>query len=122
MHRSPPHSVLAGLCLMAQIGCAPIVTEGAEGGRIEHRFGYVRVRLPAEIQGVQPVRVRSISTLGVTVAEGVTIGWAAHEAAEVPLDCRFVALIRNRAEAEAIVELLKSLEGNSPCVGVMPPP
>lgn len=108
---------------------ANCTTINANGERVRHRIGYVRVIEPAEDDGVTPVQHTNVDVLGLwidvdrlrtggRIGSGLGVGWRSDRLYITPKDCRVVFAIESveaLAQAAAIVESLQR-EGERLCL------
>lgn len=93
-------------------GCTS-VEPGRSAGDQFH-FGAVSVRVPKTKGNLDAV---SVKTLGIILDKGLHIGWrsGAWITAD-PSKCQLVIIIRTAAEAANAIAIIKSLEGQEPCI------
>ena len=118
---------LTAIAALLSPGCASTIQVDERGRSVIHGFGYVAVVLPptfstADAAG-DPIEFSSVGvrTLGLQVRSGgVTLGYASSGRLHVPLDCRFVAVVQDRAQLEHLTETLEPLRGEPLCISVSP--
>jgi len=93
-------------------GCTSV--EPGRAPRSQFHLGAVAVRVPKTVGNVTAV---SVKTLGVSWDDGLNIGWrsGAWITAD-PAKCQLLIIIRNAAEAANAIKIIKSLEGQQPCI------
>jgi hypothetical protein len=121
------------LLALALLLAAPALTACAgapyiepDGTLVRHYLGYVRVAIP-------PAAARSavydsdVTVFGVRAGGGLheergfSVGYARDRQLVVPLDCRVVVLVRNRAELEHAHRALSALvDTGAGCVALSP--
>lgn len=111
-------AVLVAPLLVAS--CAPTTTVDERGRTVEHHFGYVRVIKPPGIGGGADFSAEGVETYGVRVASGLTLGYTDTQRISVPLDCRVVAIVRDRAQLDHLIDMLNLAEGQTLCATVSP--
>ncbi len=101
--------VTAGLLLS---GCS---AAGADGGiRRAYHLGLVSVTTPETAGAVSALNV---SGLGLGWDDGLYLGWrSASRITADPAKCHLLIVIRSRVETDNAVKVIKSLEGQNPCI------
>lgn len=99
------------------MGCATIDLN-QRGGAIEPRsfFGFVRV-IPATNDGAASGGIRrlELTTVGIRVGSGLSVGYVRDSLLSVPLDCRMAVFVRSRSELDHAVATLKALGKEELC-------
>ena len=124
MH-APTPIALACLCMSLLVaGCATISLPDLEG-RTQRYFGLVRIEVPTVDENISAVRT---SAFGMTLRDGVTLGWESSEHVYVPLNvsepgnlpyeatCSVVVIVRDMREAESVREMLSTVAGEDVCI------
>lgn len=101
--------VIAGMLLA---GCASV--EPGRSANRQFHLGAVSVRVPTTSGNVSAV---SVKTLGIGWDNGLYLGWrsGAWVTAD-PSKCQLLIIIRSAAEAANAIKIIKSLEGQEPCI------
>ena len=101
---------LATLCLT---GCVSVTVESPVDFQGERNYwGWVRVAAPrADRPDMQAQRIKTldVSTWGLRVGQGLSVGYLHDQVISVPLDCRIVFIIRDSAELRHAQSLLQQL-------------
>lgn len=105
-----PPAALA-LALLAPGGCATVPTDGT--ARAQTHVGIVRV-VTGGGAGVESVSVR---TLGLGWDGAAFLGWRAADYARAdPAGCQVMIVVRRDADLASVEQLVRSFEGEKPCV------
>lgn len=105
-------NVRVALLLLLLGGCTTVGVNDATG--VRWLVGVVRVDLPARQGKLTAVDVK---TLGAGWDNGPFLGWrAGNWIAADPSECQLLIVIKSPAAAENAAKVLKSLEGQKPCV------
>ncbi len=92
-------------------GCVSVQNDGAE--KTHYYFGLVRVAYP-EFRG--KLTAIDVKSLGIGFDGAAFIGWRDSKFVYAePDDCRTVIILRDRIEADHVVQMIKSL-GDKACV------
>ena len=97
-----------------------MATTDDRGRTIEHHFGYVQlIKSPAESPH-EGFRAKGIRTVGLTISNGVSIGYLQRERIYIPLDCRIVAVVNSQTQLDHAVQMLSAIGTEDLCVTVSP--
>lgn len=100
--------------------CTAPVTYDEQGRRVEHHFGYVRVVLPPKAAEGEDFRVEGIRTAGITVGDGVGVGYIERNRTWIPLDCRIVIFVKDQQQLDDALDNLENVAKGELCVAVSP--
>lgn len=98
--------------------CTPMVTIDDRGRTIEHHFGYMQVIKPPAKAPHERFRAEGIWTVGLTVSDGVGVGYMQRARVYIPLDCRIVVIVNNQTQLDHAVDMLSAIDGEDLCVTV----
>lgn len=115
------------LVLLLQSACVSVRVNDADKttGNVHRYFGFVEIVQPKLEKGIQAVGVTS---LGIAIENGLSIGWRNKEQVLVPLKvsadaatpdeatCSMVVIIRSTEEAEHAAKILQPLKGENICI------
>ena len=92
-------------------GCSPVTTVQPDGSIAYHHFGYVKVVLPSSHNnGSERITNTDITTTGIKVGDGVSVGYMRDKKIVVPLDCKTVILVSNQEQLDKTIQLLKQFD------------
>jgi hypothetical protein len=74
--------------------------------------GLVHVRAPAASQSGAPIVILDTQTVGLSLADGISLGYSHERHTGVPLDCRLVVFVQNQQQFDAIARLLADKKEN----------
>jgi hypothetical protein len=104
----PNRSFLLIFTCLAGAGCSPLTTVQADGSIAYHHFGYVKVVIPSSYSsGSEKVSATDITTTGIKIGDGLSVGYMRDKKIIVPLDCKAVILVSNQQQLDQTVQLLK---------------
>jgi hypothetical protein len=107
-------------------GCTTLSVDGAHGPQGRRTFvGVVHVDAPiGPMSGSAAARVRvwDVTTLGLRLGDGVSLGYAKDRLLSIPLDCRLVIFVRDLAQMQHAQSLIQHLntEGSPECLAREP--
>jgi len=105
---------------LALSGCAATATVQPDGTMVRHYVGFVRVVVP-QAEAKQAVYVSDVSTLGIRVDDGFSLGFMRDKQVVVPLDCRLIVLVATQKQLDDAVEKLSFFKGSPGfCTAVSP--
>ncbi|TWX65524.1 hypothetical protein ESZ36_17105 [Colwellia demingiae] len=98
--------------------CTSKITIDEKGRTVAHHFGYVQVIKPPLTN--KNINVTGIKTIGVSIQNGITLGFEENKIVSVPMDCRVLVIVQNKQQLEHFIEHLEKLKGNEICATVTP--
>jgi hypothetical protein len=88
------------------------------GRRIEHHVGYVKVIKPPRSGGPEEFGAEGTLTYGLWFGAQSGIGYTKQNWLNLPLDCRVVIVVHDKAQLAWVIETLSELEGDTLCATV----
>ena len=113
-------SLALALTAIVLTGCSTLTIDGADGLRGKRTYvGVIRVEAPINPDDpLAPSRVRmlEVTTWGLRIDRGLSVGYLNDRLVSVPLDCRFVIFIRSTQELAQAEALLRNLSKEDTCI------
>jgi len=109
-------------CSAMLTGCYGISTVAPDGAVVRHYFGYIRVVVPASHTPQGHVSSSDAAGVGVRIQNGLLIGAFRDKDLVLPLDCRFVMLVRSKEELDwALRTMSLKVPSEDLCLAVSQP-
>ena len=98
--------------------CTSKITVDEKGRTVAHHFGYVQVIKPPLTNG--NINVTGIKTIGVTIQNGITLGFEENKIVSVPIDCRVLVIVQNDQQLEYFIKHFEKSKGKEICATITP--
>jgi hypothetical protein len=99
--------------------CTSSMSIDEKGRTVAHHFGYVRVIKPPLLNN-ENINVTGVKTVGLSIRNGITLGYEENKIISVPLDCRVIVVVQNREQLEEFANIINDLKGKEICATVTP--
>jgi hypothetical protein len=114
-----PKLVLITSSLLS-MSCTSHTSIDEKGRTVVHHFGYVQVIKPPLIDLNNEMNVTGVTTFGLTVQDGITLGYKENKTISVPLDCRVLVILENKEQLDRFIKHINNIEGEEICSTVSP--
>lgn len=105
---------------LLSMSCTSHISIDEKGRTVAHHFGYVQVIKPPLVDLDNEINVTGVKTFGLTVQDGITLGFKENTTISVPLDCRVLVVVENKEQLVRFIEHIKNIEGEKICSTVAP--
>ena len=105
---------------LLSISCTSHISIDEKGRAVAHHFGYVQVIKPPLVDFDNEMNVTGVKTFGLTIQDGITLGFKENKTISVPLNCRVLVVVQNKEQLDRFIEHIKNIEGEEICSTVTP--
>lgn len=103
------------------MSCTSHISIDEKGRTVAHHFGYVQViKPPLFNNNNSEINVTGVKTFGLTVQNGITLGFEENKTISVPLDCRVLIVVKNKEQLDHFIEHMNNIKGEEICSTVAP--